>query len=193
MIRPKYPHLLFSFAFLFSQKFETYCDIFETYWCVSRLNPSLFETYSVRPPSMVTVPMTAPVDSGDSRIWKIGRRRVHWRHRFHQIRNGSSQIWRWRFENYSGLASFLSPYSSKLKMDTSVTIGGARRTFCRWFCPSTRRSTVTPPLKLYQWRFGEKEEGRRWRTDKIKEKKLRGIFVQIPFLVLLKHELLKWL
>ena len=40
-MRPKYPHLLFSFAFFFSRKFETYCDIFETYWCVSRLNPSL--------------------------------------------------------------------------------------------------------------------------------------------------------
>ena len=37
------------------------------------------------------------------------------------------------------------------------------------------------------------EKGRRrWMTHKRKEKKLGGIFVQIPFLVLLKQELLKF-
>ena len=136
--------------------------------------------------------MTAPVDSGNSWIWKIERCPVRWRHRFCQIRDGSSHIWRWRFGDYSGLALFLSPYNSKLKMDTSVTTGGARRTFCRWFCRSTCRSAMAPPLKLHQWRFWKKEEEeRRWRTHKRKEKKLGGIFVQIPFLVLFKQELLK--
>ena len=145
-MRPKYPHLLYSFLF-FSRKFETFLCFFETYSCVVEtyscvlgLNSTVFGTYSVRPPSLVNSddPRTAPVGSKDSRIWKIERRRVRWCHRFREIRDESSQIWRWRFEDDSGLASFLSPYSSKLKMDTSVTTGGARQTFCRWFCQSTR-------------------------------------------------------
>ena len=219
-MRPKYPHLLYSFLF-FSRKFETFlcffetysCVVetcscvsrlihafsrlshafFETYSCVSGLNSSVFGTYYVRPSSMVNSddPTTAPVGSKDSRIWKIERRRVRWRHRFREIRDWSSQIWQWRFEDDSGLASFLSPYSSKLKMDTSITTGGARRTFCRWFCRSTCWLAVAPPLKLHQWRFWEKEEEKRWRIQKRKEKKLGGIFVQILFLVLFKQELLK--
>ena len=54
-MRPKYPHLLFSFLFFFLKNSRLIHDFFETYSCVSRLNSSLFGTYSVRPPLMATV------------------------------------------------------------------------------------------------------------------------------------------
>ena len=54
-MRPKCPHLLFSFLFFFSKIRDLFIPFFRLIHAFSRLNSSLFGTYSVRPPSMVRV------------------------------------------------------------------------------------------------------------------------------------------
>ena len=123
------------------------------------LNSFLFETYSVLPPSMV----------------KVTSR---------QRRRFTSEIVGSRRSNdaeFVGAISFIRFVTDRHRSDDEDS---RRFGFCfvslstrleneneyfgyndwlstnisRWFCQSTRRSAVAPPLKLHQWRFGKKEE-----------------------------------